>query len=208
MLRLERDISTMAQLVAETALDSDELRFRAVRQTLTRRLLDDPVLYYDELSDAELSCLTRQRGFLTARVADLTGLVPEIRAEGIAMVDADDDLTDVRMPEQGTHGHITLLLAEYLARVGGPVTADRLAQRVRELAAEHGGFWAKSAREPGMEAELVEQAVALLAALGLVSRTADGAEPRPALARYAVGEPVVRESGTVRMPTQRKAGPV
>lgn len=52
----------MAQLVAETALDSDELRFRAVRQTLTRRLLDDPVLYYDELSDAELSCLTRQRG--------------------------------------------------------------------------------------------------------------------------------------------------
>ncbi|WP_405739100.1 TIGR02678 family protein [Streptomyces sp. NBC_01525] len=201
----ETTADRLAQLVAETALDSDELRFRAVRQTLTRRLLDDPVLYYDELSDAELSYLTRQRGFLTARVADLTGLVPEIRAEGIAMVDPEDDLTDVRMPEQGTHGHITLLLAEYLARAGGPVTADQLAQRVRELAAEHGGFWAKSAREPGLEAELVEQAVARLAALGLVSRTADGAEPRPALARYAVGEPVVREPGSVRMPAQRKA---
>lgn len=204
-VRAETFAERLTQLVAETALDSDELRFRAVRQTLTRRLLDDPVLYYDELSDAELSYLTRQRGFLTARVTDLTGLVPEIRAEGIAMVDPEDDLTDVRMPEQGTQGHITLLLAEYLARAGGPVTGDRLAERVRELAAEHGGFWAKSAREPGMEPELVEQAVARLAALGLVSRTADGAEPRPALHRYAVGEPVVLESG-VRMPAQRKAG--
>ncbi|RKT07401.1 uncharacterized protein (TIGR02678 family) [Streptomyces sp. 3211.6] len=195
----------LTELVADTALDSDELRFRAMRRSLTRRLLDDPVLYYDGLSDAELGYLTRQRGFLTSRITELTGLVPEVRAEGIAMVDPDDDLTDVRMPEQGTHGHVTLLLAEHLAAAGGPVTADRLALRVRELAAEHGGFWAKSAREPGMEAELVEQAVARLAALGLVSRTAHGVAPRPALARYAVGATVLREPGTARMPAQRKA---
>ncbi|MER6213684.1 TIGR02678 family protein [Streptomyces sp. NPDC001674] len=198
----------LAELVAETALDSDELRFRALRWSLTRRLLDDPVLYYDELTDSELGYLTRQRGFLTARITELTGLVPEVRAEGIAMVDPDDDLTDVRMPEQGTQGHVTLLLAEYLAAAAAPVTSDQLALRVRELAAEHGGFWAKSAREPGMEGELVGQAVARLAALGLVSRTARGVAPRPALARYAVGEPVlmpVREPGTACMPAQRKA---
>lgn len=193
------------ELVAETALDSDELRFRAMRWSLTRRLLDDPVLYYDELTDAELGYLSRQRGFLTARITELTGLVAEVRAEGIAMVDPDDDLTDVRMPDQGTHGHITLLLAEYLAAAPGPVTAERLEHRVRELAAEHGAFWAKSAREPGTETELVDQAVARLAALGLVSRTADGVTPRPALSRYAVGEAVVREPGTVRPPAQRKA---
>ncbi|WP_172386810.1 TIGR02678 family protein [Streptomyces sp. MNP-20] len=204
-VQAETAADRLVQLVAETALDSDELRFRAMRQTLTRRLLDDPVLYYDELSDTELTYLTRQRGFLTARVADLTGLVPEIRAEGIAMVDPEDDLTDVRMPEQGTHGHVTLLLAERLVRADGPVTADQLALWVRELAVDYGGFWAKSAREPGMEAELVDQAVSRLVALGLVSRTADGAQPRPALARYAVGEPVVRESTSVPMPTQRKA---
>ncbi|MEV0493348.1 TIGR02678 family protein [Streptomyces atratus] len=193
------------ELVAETALDSDELRFRAMRWSLTRRLLDDPVLYYDELTDAELGYLTRQRGFLTARITELTGLVAEVRAEGIAMVDPDDDLTDVRMPDQGTHGHVTLLLAEYLAAAPGPVTAERLEHRVRELAAAHGAFWAKSAREPGTETELVGQAVARLAALGLVSRTADGVTPRPALSRYAVGEAVVREPGTVRPPAQRKA---
>lgn len=198
----------LAELAAETALDSDELRFRAMRRSLTRRLLDDPVLYYDQLTDAELGYLTRQRGFLTARITDLTGLVAEVRAEGIAMVDPDDDLTDVRMPEQGTHGHITLLLAEHLAAASGVVSTADLTCRVGELAAEHGGFWAKSAREPGAEGELVEQAVTRLAALGLVSRTSDGFVPRPALARYAVGETVLLEgtaARTTRMPAQRKA---
>ncbi|MGW4822667.1 TIGR02678 family protein [Streptomyces sp. NPDC004227] len=197
----------LAELVAETALDSDELRFRAMRRALTRRLLDDPVVYYDELTDAELSYLTRQRGFLTARISQLTGLVAEVRAEGVAMVDPDDDLTDVRMPEQGTHGHVTLLLAEHLAAADGPVTLDALALRVRELAAKHGGFWSKSAREPGMETELVEQAVSRLTALGLASRTSRGIVARPTLARYAVGETVIREPGPAPVPSQRKAAP-
>ncbi|MFD8206249.1 TIGR02678 family protein [Streptomyces sp. NPDC059695] len=197
----------LAELVAETALDSDELRFRAMRRSLTRRLLDDPVLYYDDLSDAELGYLTRQRGFLTARITELTGLVAEVRAEGIAMVDPEDDLTDLRMPEQGTYGHVTLLLAEHLAAAGGPVELDELALRTRELASQHGGFWSKSAREPGMETELVEQAVARLTALGLVSRTPYAVVVRPALARYSVGETVIREPGSAPVPPPRKAAP-
>jgi uncharacterized protein (TIGR02678 family) len=190
----------LVEMTAQTALDSDELRFRAIRWKLTRLLLDDPVLYYDDLTDEELVYLTRQRGFITARIGELTGLVAEIRAEGIAMVDPHDELTDVRMPEQGTHGHITLLLAGYLARADRPVTPYELASRVRELAAEHGGFWAKSAREPGTEHELVEQALEKIVALGLAERTEQGVVPRPALARYAVGEPAVREPGRVQSP--------
>lgn len=184
----------LTEMTAPTSLDSDELRFRAIRWTLTRRLLDDPVLYYDDLTDEELAYLTRQRGFITARIGELTGLVAEVRAEGIAMVDPQDDLTDVRMPEQGTHGHITLLLAQHLARADGPVTPDRLALRVRELAAEHGSFWSKTAREPGAEPALVEQALTKLEALGLAERTPRGVVPRPALARYAVGDAVVRHN--------------
>ncbi|WP_427167423.1 TIGR02678 family protein [Streptomyces sp. C1-1] len=185
----------LAELTAESALDSDELRFRAVRQRLTRRLLDDPVLYYAELSDEELAYLTRQRAFITARITELTGLVAEVRAEGIAMVDPQDDLTDVRMPEQGTHGHVTLLLAEHLAASSGAVSRAELEDRVRELALEHGGFWSKSAKQPGAEGELVEQALAKLLALGLVSAAPGGIVPLPALARYAVGETVVRQPG-------------
>ncbi|MDT0318431.1 TIGR02678 family protein [Streptomyces millisiae] len=183
----------LAELSAETALDSDELRFLAIRRTLTRRLLDDPVLYYDELTEAELAYLTRQRGFLTSRVSEFTGLVAEVRAEGIAMVDPDDDLTDVRMPEQGTRGHATLLLAEHLAAADGPVTVAALRQRVRELAVQHAGFWAKTAKEPGAEEWLVAQAVDKLAALDLVTLQAGAVAARPALARYAVGDPVVRD---------------
>ncbi|MDQ0773889.1 uncharacterized protein (TIGR02678 family) [Streptomyces aurantiacus] len=185
----------LVEMTEQSALDSDELRFRAIRWKLTRRLLDDPVLYYDDLADDELGYLTRQRGFITARISELTGLVAEVRAEGIAMVDPHDDLTDVRMPEQGTLGHVTLLLAQHLTWADGPVTPSELALRVRELAAEHGNFWSRSAREPGAEPALVEQAVTKLDALGLVERTARGVVPRPALARYAVGDAVVREPG-------------
>ncbi|MFJ4790677.1 TIGR02678 family protein [Streptomyces sp. NPDC088794] len=196
----------LAELTSESALDSDELRFRAIRQRLTRRLLDDPVLYYAELTDEELAYLTRQRAFITARIAELTGLVAEVRAEGIAMVDPLDDLTDVRMPEQGTHGHVTLLLAEHLSTADGAVGRGELERRVRELAIEHGGFWSKSARQPGADAELVDQALTRLTALGLVAVTPAGIVALPALARYAVGETVVREPGVPTPRTsQRKA---
>jgi uncharacterized protein (TIGR02678 family) len=123
------------------------------------------------------------------------------------MVDPVDDLTDVRMPEQGTHGHITLLLAAHLARAAEPVDPAELAALVRGLAVEHGGFWSKSAREPGAEPELVEQALTKLVALGLAERTDRGVVPRPALARYAVGEPVVREPGGVRRSPAATAQP-
>ncbi|GAA1440167.1 TIGR02678 family protein [Nocardiopsis tropica] len=176
-------------------LDSDDLRNTAIRHRLTRRLLDDPVLYHDELTDEERAYLTSQRGAITRRITELTGLVPEARAEGVAMVDPDDDLTDVRMPEQGTQGHATLLLAEHLAAAQGPVTVDDLCARVRELAGEHASYWSKSARTPGNEPELVAQALERLRALGLVEPAAVHGSPavvgRPALARYAVTAPVV-----------------
>ncbi|MDQ0602290.1 uncharacterized protein (TIGR02678 family) [Streptomyces canus] len=162
------------------------------------------MLYYEELTDEELAYLTRQRAFITARITELTGLVAEVRAEGIAMVDPLDDLTDVRMPEQGTHGHVTLLLAEHLASADGAVSRAELEERVRKLAIEHGGFWSKSAKQPGAESELVDQALAKLTALGLVTAVPGGIVPLPALARYAVGETVVQEPGVPRPRTSER----
>lgn len=195
-VRAENFEQRLAELNAEVLPDSDELRNRALRHTLTRRLLDDPVLYLDELSDAERAYLTTQRGALTRRISELTGLVPEVRAEGVAMVDPYDDLTDLRMPEQGTDGHVALLIAEYLAGRGGSVTLGELHRLVAGWALDHAGFWRRSASVPGAEVELVEQAVARLSALGLVA--ADGGDAvrgRPALDRYRVGETVLLEPG-------------
>jgi len=190
----------LAELNAEALPDSDELRNRALRHTLTRRLLDDPVLYLDELSEAETAYLASQRGALTRRIGELTGLVPEMRAEGLAMVDPDDDLTDLRMPEQGTEGHVALLVAEYLAGKGSIVLLTELHRQVVGWALDHAGFWRRSATVPGAEVELTEQAVERLTALGLLERVtvADGApavRPRPALDRYRVGESILLEPG-------------
>ncbi|MBT2393160.1 TIGR02678 family protein [Streptomyces sp. ISL-1] len=190
----------LAELNAEALPDSDELRNRALRHTLTRRLLDDPVLYLDELSQAEAAYLTSQRGALTRRITELTGLSPEIRTEGLAMVDPDDDLTDLRMPESGTDGHVALLVAEYLAGKGGTVPLTELHRQVAGWALDHAGFWRRSATVPGAEPELTERAVERLVALQLLERTVDtdgapAVRARPALDRYRVGEAVLLEPG-------------
>ncbi|CAM3755893.1 hypothetical protein GCM10009799_33480 [Nocardiopsis rhodophaea] len=197
----EQRLDDLATDPALDAMDSGDLRNRALRHALTRRLLDDPVLYYDTLTDAEAAYLTSQRAAITTRITELTGLVAEVRAEGIAMVDPDDDLTDVRMPEQGTHGHVTLLLAERLAaNVTEPVPVARLEADVRHLAQTYGAYWKKSAKEPGAETELVARSVEKLVALSLAEHGTDTVTgeptvaPLPALARYAVGEPVVRSA--------------
>lgn len=189
---LDRRIDALG---AVDALDSDELRNRQARHRLTRRLLDDPVLYYDELDEHEAAYLRRQRGAIIRRITEVTGLAAEIRAEGIAMVDPDDELTDVKMPDTGTEGHLTLLLAESLAdEPGREHTHDELHRRTRALADKNRGYWRKGAREPGAEVALTASALDQLAALRLIERTDGGARALPALARFAVAEPIVTGS--------------
>lgn len=189
----------LAELTAEPRPDTDESRLRGLRHRLTRRLLDDPVVYYAELDEQERDYLVRQRQAITARINALTGLVPELRAEGIAMVDPEDELTDVRMPEQGTEGHVTLLIAAHLAGKARPVTRVELTRLVRSLAAEHGRFWRKSASDPAAATDLVDAALGRLAALGLVETLDDGEgeihAAKPAIHRYALAAPRVVKSG-------------
>jgi uncharacterized protein (TIGR02678 family) len=184
----------LAALVHELPPTTDDLRNQRIRHRLTRRLLDEPVLYLDELDEAERAYLTGQRSAITSRITELTGLVAEIRAEGIAMVDPYDDVTDVRMPESGTEGHATLLLAEYLAaRAGRPVPIGELHDFVRRQAAEHRSYWRRDANQPGAEIDLTANAIGRLQALRLARRTEDAVTALPALARYAVAEPTIQE---------------
>ena len=188
------------QLAEEPVPETDELRNRALRHRLTRRLLEEPVLYYDELAPEELTYLSTQRGAIVRRISDLTGLVAEVRAEGIAMVDPDDDLTDLRMPESGTDGHVTLLVATELAEraCADPssfVAEDELRRLVRRLARENRAWWRKDACAPGAESGLVATALERLEALHLIRREAGGVRPLAALARFAVDEPTLLGAG-------------
>jgi uncharacterized protein (TIGR02678 family) len=183
----------LAELTAEPVAESDELRNQALRRRLTRRLLDNPVVYYDELDEGERAYLLSQRHAITRRIEEATGLIPEMRAEGIAMVDPEDELTDVRMPEQRTDGHVTLLVAEYLSH-REQATLDELHAVVRQAAAAHKSYWRKGVTEPGAEAELLATALEKLTALRLVTVDRPYVRSRPAIARFAMAEPAIRET--------------
>lgn len=200
MLNVKRGPSTIEEtalerrleaLVAEPRPDTDEGRNRELRSTLTRKLLDDPVVYVDRLTEDERAYLTSQRAFLLGQIQEATGLVPEVRAEGVAMVDESGELTDLGLPEEGTEGHLALLVAEFLAdharRHGAvPVPLPALHRHVQELVGRHRSHWRKDAGAPGAEVSLTASTVERLEALRLVRRTDEGVVPLPAVGRYAL----------------------
>lgn len=189
----------LAALVNEYIPDTPEGRRTALRHRLSRQLIDDPVLYHDELAEEERQYLASQRGPMAARLAQAMGLVPELRSEGLALVDADGDLSDMRLPAVGTLAHATLLLAEHLADSArhDPQrlhSMHELAAFIRLAADEYGRYWRKEARAPGAEAELAANATDCLEALKLVQRVRGSVWVRPALLRYAVREAKHRET--------------
>jgi uncharacterized protein (TIGR02678 family) len=189
-------------LVAEHVPDSDEGRRTAIRRDLSRRLLDDPVIYIDALDSATRSYFHTQRGLMAARLSDGAGLLAEQRAEGLALVDDAGDLTDVSMPAEGTEAHVTLLVAEFLC---GRMLNQALAAQYRTTESDIAGFikgakerygryWRKSAREPGSERELARVALERLQKLRLIAVLQQEIQPLPALARFAVGTTEIVES--------------
>jgi uncharacterized protein (TIGR02678 family) len=175
--------------------DTEEARNRARRQALTARLLDDPVVYWGDLDDDARRYLNSQRSAITRRIQDATGLVPEIRAEGVAMVDPQNSLTDQRLPAEGTDGHATLLVAAHLAELPADtvVPVSTLAERIAAWRPDYRRYWRKSAQQPGAEWQLARYAVSQLRGLRLVAIAADSVRPLPALARFAVGGPRLPE---------------
>jgi len=185
-------------LVTEHVADSDEGRRTALRHTLARRLLDDPVVYTETLDNETQAYFINQRGVMAARLCEATGLAAEQRAEGLALTDEAGKLTDVAMPAEGTDAHVTLLVAEHLAgraRSSGAsaiTTDDAVAAFVRRSTEHYGRFWRKSAREPGAERELAQTALERLHKLQLVARDDGRVRALPAIARFALGDAAVQ----------------
>ena len=183
----------LQSLVAEHVPDSDEGRRTALRHHLSRRLLDDPVVYSDTLPDELRAYFANQRGAMANRLCEATGLVAEQRAEGLALVDDSGLLSDVAMPAEGTDAHVTLLVAEHLAGQAGAVLTDTaVAAFVASVRERYGRFWRKSARESGSEHELAATALERLHKLQLIRRADGAAQALPALARFAIGEADIR----------------
>ena len=206
-------VQRIAAINEEYTPDSDEGRRSAARHYLARRLLDDPVVYFDDLEAGTRAYLQNQRGPLAARLADAAGLVAEQRAEGLALIDADGELTDIALPADGTAAHITLLVAEHLsqrlrehrthaATMALDIPIDEVAIFIRAAATQFGRYWNKAAREPGAERELARDALTRLARLRLVRFDAERIAPLPALARFALGRTTVKGADGARAEVQ------
>jgi uncharacterized protein (TIGR02678 family) len=187
----------LGALVDELAPDTQDAQRRAVRHGLVRRLLEDPVVYVDDLTEEEQSYFISQRPFLVRRVCEATGWVAEMRAEGVALLDPTGEATDLRMPEEGTDGHATLLLAEHLAgqlqeHGPAPISLSELHKKMLSWTREHNHQWRKGTRDQGAEVALVAMALSRLNGLGLVQVTPEGVAPRAALARFEYRPAVVQ----------------
>lgn len=187
------------------AATSDELLARAdrrevaSRQWMRGRLVEDPVLYRDDLTEEQWSELRRRLNDEDRILGEMFGLTLESRAEGVAAVDPEGTLADRRFPTGGTLGHAALLLLQAL-RLDDPephddpdrpvgeagdrlVTPAELRGHIDALIDQHGRHWANElvSAPDRLERRVVE----LLVDLRLAERV-DGAHLRllPAAARF------------------------
>ena len=107
------------------------------------------------------------------------------------MADDTGSLTDIRLPEEGTDGHVTLLLAAFLSKQlrsnrNVVVAFSAVEEHLRDLIQIHGSRWRKAVTGAGAETQLAEDTLWRLRALRLVRITENGIVPLPAIARYSV----------------------
>jgi hypothetical protein len=157
------------------------------RHSTMRRLMDDPVVYRDELTAGQLAFLTSPTGRKVVQTGiGLAGCTLEERAEGFLVVDTDAIATDTRFPDDDSNAKVAaLLLLDRLAQ--GPARFEDLVEEARELLTKFRD-WAKAYQSDGGADRLAAEGLALLEAFGL-ARTENGTVRRlPAAARYAVEE--------------------
>jgi uncharacterized protein (TIGR02678 family) len=162
---------------------------RRIRARLVRTLLDDPILYFDELNEEERQYLDEHRGYLLRQICDATGLIAEVRREGIAMVDDTGDLTDVLLPEDSSDGHLSLIVLQWLSEscktgLGAPIPVSAVEGYVRSQVEVHGSRWSADVRETGAEVRLTQDALLRLRGLRLIRLIAGGVVPLAAAGRF------------------------
>ncbi|MGY6658069.1 TIGR02678 family protein [Amycolatopsis sp. TRM77291] len=166
----------------DTPSASDVQRNLWLRHTVFRRLVDDPVLYFAELTAEERAYLGTPTGRqLLRRAAEQGGFVLEERAEGVLLVDVDGLATDERFPDDGSNAKVAALLL--LDALDEPRTTDYLQKATAKLLKRF-PRWAKTYRGRDGVRRLTVDALAVLTGFGLIRVEAELVRPLPAAARY------------------------
>ena len=172
---------------------------RGVEHAVRRRLVEDPVTLYADLPAEQAEWLRRRGRRESALLERCFGLVTETRAEGVAVTDPEDYLTDLIFPGTSTVARIALLaLPELIAepepllddeteptpRPDGriPVTVGQVRLACHRLVADYPAAWSKQATED--IADLADDVLALLRAAGLAQPDDGGWLLSPATHRW------------------------
>ncbi|SEG85258.1 TIGR02678 family protein [Actinacidiphila yanglinensis] len=169
------------------------------RRSLRRRLVENPLVRREDLSDGERDVLSRERSELTRLLDEHFGLTLEVRAEGVLAYDTDGALSDVEFPGPGTVRQAALLLCDALIDLGRPaagvsaqladgdtsgmlVAWSTVADEVTHLTERHHRAWSGAlVADPG---QLQAEVIALLESLSLARGTPEGLLVHAAVARY------------------------
>jgi uncharacterized protein (TIGR02678 family) len=144
------------------------------RHRMRRLLVETPVVYVQDLTEEERDWLRRSQRREQRILEDFAGLHAEIRAEGVALIDPEQELTDTQFPGTGTVAWAALLLIGKLAAElipsGGTATAAIPGGCVEEhlslLIEEHRGAWSQELT--GSPALLTDAVLDLLRRMSLI----------------------------------------
>ncbi len=186
-------------LTAPTQLWDDDDAPEQPRRSLRRKLVENPLVRREDLTDLERDALSRERTDISRMLEDAFGLQLEVRAEGALAYDPDDELTDVAFPGPGTVRQAALLLLDALVdtlrpRAGAEVAAggrsvpgvlapwSMVEDNLGDLTRRNANVW--SGEHVNDVARLRGEVVAVLEAVSLATATDDGLVINPAAARY------------------------
>jgi len=157
-----------------------------LRHSIMRRLVDDPVVYRDVLSEAQLGYLVSPTGrrIVHQGVAQ-AGFLLEERAEGFLVVDTEGVATDMKFPDDSGHAKVAALVLLDRLTAERELTEHELTEEAAGLLSRFGN-WAKAYQTEGGPQRLAQDGVEVLVAFGLAERVDELVRARPAAARYTV----------------------
>jgi uncharacterized protein (TIGR02678 family) len=169
-----------ARLQDQAAPATESAAHLKIRSRLMRSLLDDPILYFQDLDQEERNYFERNRGLIFRQIHEATGLIAEHRAEGVAMVDDAANLSDLHLPGEDPGGSIHLPLVRWFAgclRDGAeiPVPISRVEEQICK--------W-RSDIPDSDAAQLTQDALFHLRSLRLIRMDSGGIVPLAAIGRW------------------------
>lgn len=160
-----------------------------LRQALMRRLVDDPVIYVEDLPPDQREYLSVHREELAAELVLGLDTRVEVRAEGLAIVDSR--FSDTEFPAASAVSVAALALADLLAAEAAPgqtgsflVGHDRLSELVGLVAEQIRRVVPNIERKAVTGSVVLRYSVPVLMQFGLLDPHENAVLVRPALARY------------------------